>query len=30
MPVKDEEGRNYIRYAGLCEVYMPDRKYVLI
>ena len=28
MPVKDEEGRNYIRYAGLCEVYMPDEKYV--
>lgn len=28
MPVKDEAGKSYNRYSGLCEVYIPDEKYV--
>lgn len=28
MPVKDKEGKKYMRYAGLCEVYIPEEKYV--
>lgn len=28
MPVKDENGKKYNRYSGLCEVYIPDEKYV--
>lgn len=27
VPVKDKNGRDYKRYTGLCEVYIPDEKY---
>mgnify|MGYP001726291793 FL=1 len=28
MPVKDVDGKRYNRYSGLCEVYVPEEKYV--
>lgn len=28
MAVKDENGKNYTRYSGLCEVYIPEGKYI--